>query len=412
MHVRYTPIDPYQRDSVSKPVLSKLQMINSKSQYQQIQHGDAKASNSCCRRRIIFPIIHEKCSAITNPVIFSGKKLSDHIEIYTKALTLTSSVDSDLPSLTSLSTVSDCTSVSIPSIHGDKGCSNKDESNLDAFTTRKAVRFDPRIWVHEFDRTDAVKKALWFTAQDLNTFKFGAMQCILAYKSRVPNVMNKNNSRPIGRKQASSVLFSHPALGMDNEYDDNEAGTHHIETDLIRFGTTNSPSAGTIATRNSIVNQFREAVAENEIQNILVVDPQEICLKLYAKGLQRMFPNASIVTSRNKEEALHHVYVLSSKKKSGNDFDVLVYDEPKSSTHLDSSGVTLFEHLKECSKTPCLNIIVVSDRNAASQSRNIPETDLRWTKPPPSMNDDLRDLMLKTLLLKRGRNDIANKIFS
>jgi hypothetical protein len=384
-------------------------MISSRLYNHQTENVDAKSSN--CRRRIIFPTIHEKCDTLTNPLIHSGKKLSDHIKIYHTSLTLTSSVDSDMPSLTSLSTVSDSTSISIPSMKSDARFI-QDNCNIDAIPTRNSVRFDPRIWVHEFDRSDADRKALWFSVQDLNHFKLGAMRCIIAYKSRIPNTTTQSNSKSIGKKQAGSVLFSHPALGIDNDYDDGEADSHHIDTGLIRLSSTTSPMVGSSDARNSIVNQFREAVAENEIRNILVVDPQEICLKLYSKGLRRMFPNATIVTAKNKEEALHHIQVLSSKKKSGNDFDVVVYDEPKSLADLDSSSLTLFEHISQSIKTLGLNIAVVSQRNATSQSRHIAETDLRWTKPPPSMNDSLRDLMLRTLLMKRGRSEIAKKLFS
>ena len=374
-------------------------MINGTSHDQQRVTQNVDAKPSSCRRRIIFPTIHEKWSTLNkNPVFLTGKNLSGPVKIYQKSITLTSSVDSDMPSLTSLSTVSDSTSISLPSMNGDEGRSIHDDSTLDTLPTRKTVRFDPRIWIHEFDRTDADRKALWFSVQDLNQFKFGAMRCIMAYKSRVSNTTTQSNVKSMGKKKSGSVLFSHPALGIDNDYDECEADSHHVDSDLIRLG----------ATRNNIVNQFREAVAENEIRNILVVDPQDICLKLYAKGLRRMFPNATIVTARNKEEALHHAELLSSKK-SGNDFDVIVYDEPKS---LELSSLNIFEHLNKCIKTPGLNITVVSQRSAIGQSRHIPETDLRWSKPPPSMNDSLRDLLLKTLLMKRGRIDIANKLFS
>ena len=392
-------------------LLHPIEMINCKSYFQKTQN-DASTTSSCGRRRIIFPTIHEKCSYISNPVIFSRTKLSQHIDMYQKSLTLTSSVESDMPSLTSLSTISESTSTSIPSMTSYDGRIIKDDCNLDGFPAKKAVRFDPRIWVHEFDRTDADKKALWFTVQDLNHFKFGAMQCIMAYQSRVPNMNTQNCSKPIRKRQTGSVLFSHPALGIDNDYDDCEADYHHIESESTRLGSSNSPLVGTIAARHNIVNQFREAVAENEIQNILVVDPQEICLKLYTKGLRRMFPNATIVTARNKEEALHHVQVLSSKNNSGNDFDVVVNDEPKNFADLDSSDLSLFENINQSIKTPGLNIAVVSQRNTTSQRRNGSTTDLIWTKPPPSMNDTLRDLMIKTLLVKRGRTDVAKKLFS
>lgn len=367
------------------------------------------ASSFAGKRRIIFPTIHDKYHSLPTPII-SRSKLSYHIKNYQQSPSLTSSIESDMPSLASLSIVSDSTSTSIPSMSSDDSRIITDDG-CSATPTRKAVRFDPRIWVHEFDRADADRKALWFTAQDLNTFKFGAMRCIMAYNSRYPNSTTTQVSKSTWKKQTSSVLFSHPALGLDNEYDDCAPDCRHQDTDSNTTATTNSPLVGTSGSRNSMVNQFREAVADNEIRNILVVDPQEICLKLYAKGLRHLFPSATIVTARNKEEALHQVQELSTKTKSGHDFDIIVSDEAKSSGELDSTGLSLFEHIKLSTKTPGLNITVVSQRNATSENRHVPETDLMWTKPPPSMNDDLRDQMLKAILMKRGRNDIAKKLY-
>ena len=383
------------------------EMIHTRSHQNQTQSDVAPSVDG--RRRIIFPTIHDKYNVLPTPVL-SRTKLSDHIKV---CLSMTSSIESDMPSLTSLSIVSDSTSSSIPSMNSDDSRTIIEDCNYDALPARKAVRFDPRIWVHEFDRTDADKKALWFTVQDLNAFKFGAMQCIMAYNSRVQIKATTQRSNSTLKSRTGRVLFSHPALGNDNEYDHYVTDYPRTDLDSISTSATNSPLVGATNGRKNMVHQFREAVAENEIRNILVVDSQEICLKLYEKGLRRLFPNAMIMTARNKEEAMHHIQELSSKTKSGNDFDVVVNDDAKSFEEHNSSDLTLFQNINQSIKTPGLNISVVSQRIATSQNRYMPEaTDLRWTKPPPSMNDELRDQMLKTLLMKRGRNDIAKKLFT
>ena len=384
-------------------------MNSGPSTLQRTHDGGSALSNS--RRRIIFPTVHAKYNLITTPLFCSTNKLEAGHNLFLKTpLTMTSSIESDMPSLTSLSTVSDSTSTSIPSMSSDNTI--RTDANQEASSERKAVRFDPRVWVHEYDRTAADRKALWFTVQDLNTFKFGAMQCIMAYNSRMSSAaVTKTHFKVSRKKQTSSVLFSHPALGIDNDYDDCD-----MDSNSLRTIAAHSPLATTIAGRNRIVNQFREAVAENEIRHILVVDPQEICLKLYTKGLRHMFPNSTIVTAPNEKEALRQVHELAGKSKSGNSFDVVIYDEPASREDMDlssGSSTTLFETINHSIKSPGLNIMVMSSpRIATSQSRCFPDTDLRWTKPPPSMTDTLRDSMLKTLLMKRGRHDIVKKLFT
>jgi hypothetical protein len=381
-----------------------IEMIHCTSHNRQTQSNVAASFSG--RRRIIFPTVDDKYHSLPTPII-SRKGLSDHIKNIQHNPTLTSSVESDMPSLASVSIVSDSTSTSIPSMTSDDSRFITDDSNHSALLARKAVRFDPRIWVHEFDRTDADKKELWFSDQDLNIFKFGAMRCIMAYNSSNPNSMTKHKTKSIGKKRTGSVLYSHPALGIDSVYDDYIPDYHHQGSGSITTTAAHSPLVGTIAGINSMVNQFREAVAENEIRHILVVDPQEICLKLYTKGLQRMFPNATIVTARNKEEALQNIQDLATRTKSGNDFDIIITDEAKN-----PSDSKLFVHINQSIKTPGLNITVVSQRVVASQNRHVPETDLTWTKPPPSMNDSLRDQILKAILIKRGRSDIAKKLFT
>jgi hypothetical protein len=386
-------------------------MVLSDSNYSlSVSSSQQRCFSTLCNgtRRIIFPTVYAKLQHISGnseikyydksgsnvsplPPLLSGKKIN--------GLASTSSIESEMPSLMSASTMSDFTT-GAPSISR-----SANSNDLNATSRGKFVRFNPRIWVHEYERSGSDTQALWFTAQDLIAFKTRALQCIMAYNSNVQkNNMATSRSSVKSKKdqflsRTGSVLFSHPALLVDSIYDN--------ENPASNMDSTTSPLATTVK-----VTQFRDVVAENEIRNILVVDSEERFLKLYTKGLKQMMPHASIVTARCIENALSQVQKVYSNKETGCYFDVIINDVPtkgneKSLLFSDISRITN----KFGISTKAINISVCANHNIDASMLYKCGTDLIWTKPPPIMNTQLRDTMLKTLLIKRGRKCIAKKLF-
>ena len=378
-------------------------------------------------RRIIFPMLHrndeatndnsdENSSFITTPKSCSPKAgFSDHP--YNRILRKSSSVDSDMPSLGSLSSSSEQGSLSSGS---DSDVSVSDRESTSKFClnqiyskkTRgegKLVRFDPRIWVHEFHRNQREEETLWFTSKEMNSFKAAAIQCIIAYNSKA---LSYATDSAIFKSKVGSgkVLYSHPALGVNGEYD-----SPYGKRDII----SNVSSVSQFR-----VNQFRDAVSETEIRNILIVNSHDVFLKLFAKGMRKMFPHANITTVKTKEDALIQLEQRCSKKKTENSFfDVVVVDSTLQKNCIykanDESLAGLCRLMLDMSRilggpdvpTKSLFVGVCSDIKTGTLKLKANGADIVWQKPPPLMDDSLRDTLLSSLLTKRGRIPIVKKLF-
>lgn len=367
-------------------------------------------------RRIIFPTLHKNSQTTpdTSLVVTSHLKTAEScVGIPVKS----SSIESDMPSLVSLSSNSEQGSISVVS-DSDGRCTDRRTGSTNCFrywnskkksVEGKFVRFDPRIWVHEFQRSRSEMEAVWYTAKEMNNFKSDAIQCIIAYNSK--------SSRKAGhiafKNQGGSgkVLYSHPALGVDGQYD--PAPLYQKRDIVANFDTASQLRA----------NQFRDAVAETEVRNILIVNSHDVFLKLFAKGIRKLFPCAMIVTASTIEDARKSIEERRSKQKTEtNRFDIVIVDEhlkKKSCEEVQddlSSGASL---LAEISNAPdsldapvkTLFVGVCTDFKARHFRLKALGADLVWQKPPPLMDECLRDTMLRSLLTKRGRMPIVKKLF-
>jgi CheY-like chemotaxis protein len=256
----------------------------------------------------------------------------------------------------------------------------------------KSISFDPRIWVLEFQRSPEEQETTWYTEDDMNRFKRHALALVMARNNTeiLPTGTARTVSRPVPTAKA---LFTHSALTLDDEDD---------------------PTA---ALKNEMYHGY---VAQREMKSVLLVDPHDICLTLFTKALKSLLPNVELCTATSSEEALRII-------ARGKIFDVILVEERlKQLFHCQNSksaqitsrndqshsGSAFFRTL---SRMPCtqdaLFIGVSAHLEKDKGSLEDSGVDLCWSKPPPKMSQELRDKLLKILLLKRGKNTIADELF-
>ena len=173
--------------------------------------------------------------------------------------------------------------------------------SLESLPNRRHISFDPHIWVYEYsdDRHDFDHSGgKWFTEDELDQFKQDAIQrirarnmkMISAGQGRVVTLASPAQDRsqtpsplPIPpNENPRPVVFTHPALGFEDEFD---------PVASVRSGKKS---------RETLINN----ALSREIRNVLVVDPNEICLGLFTKCFKYIVPHVSVATARTGEEAM------------------------------------------------------------------------------------------------------------
>jgi CheY-like chemotaxis protein len=288
-----------------------------------------------------------------------------------------SSVESDIPSLASSDESHDD-----GEDLGDFHSAHHRRYQSDPTLSRSgSISFSPHVLVREFERSEIERKSIWYTPRELGAFKLQAMHRIMLYD---------NN----GTASQARAHFSHAALAADS---------------ADHFGNTMSPDS----------KRFRDAVVENEMRTILVVDPHDICLQLFSKSLKMVLPHACIVTASSSEEALRHV-------AAGKSFDIVIVEErlglfhrqsndgESSNNNQLSSGASLIRRLVEADggRRRKALLVGVSARIQNDGGRlQAAGADFCWSKPPPQLDRRLLDEMLEVLLIKRGYTAAAKELF-
>jgi len=274
-----------------------------------------------------------------------------------------------------------------------------------AIHTTKGVAFDPRIWICEFRRSREEFGRTWYSPLDMDKFKRAALQRVMELQAASTELIPTGTGRFIRRAsrpvsaQMSRALFTNPALSSIDDDDDDD------EVCLQRLG-------------------------KQEIRHVLVVDPHDICLKLFAKSIKAMLPHVSIATARTSEEAMRRL----GENKLG--FDMVIVEErlkllfqgeaalqelgadsscddngrPAKTEHL-VSGAALFQVLKECTGSKTLFVGVTSQPDKYDEKLRTGGADVVWSKPPPAMDKTMRDSLLKMILNKRGKKNHVAKHF-
>lgn len=259
------------------------------------------------------------------------------------------------------------------------------------------VSFDPRVLVHEYEQDKEELMAYnWYNAAEIEEFKKDAMACI------------QGTRRLIGMKLLK-VVFNYPDLvsGCNSK--------HIAQHELLCSQQNNMDLA--------------------EIKHILIVDPNELFLSLFKRGFQCMLPNASVITANSSQNALNHIKAAHDSgcnPKATHGFDIVVIEErllptiamqhqfliryknnqTSTSENLHSSGSCLIQKLalerKERKKAEFSNrytfIIGVSahHENCHEHTKlSASGADIVWKKPPPSMDQRIRNELLQRIIEKR-----------
>jgi hypothetical protein len=334
-------------------------------------------------------------------------------------ITDTSSVVSDIPSLdsSSVSTNSD-TYCYVASVATDKSSHRISTDNR----MEGRVKFGHNVRVREFQRSAHEKAHMWFTRQEMHSFKAAALQLILEYNIEMSSATLSSSivadtteiagtgtgrvvpmqSRTV--KPSQKILFTHRALSPDSidSLHDTERSTAALSMPL-GHGTDNrlvrSLSCGNLAAKQS------------EIRRVLVVDSHDACLDLFAKGLLRMFPCAKVTTARSREEALG--YSASCSTQDNVYFDMIIVEErlkllpwrADSSSATATSGSSLLLELQSRqsrSHHAALYIGVSAHVNDDAAKLKEHGADIVWSKPPPLMDRRLRDAIVAAIEDKRN----------
>jgi CheY-like chemotaxis protein len=259
---------------------------------------------------------------------------------------------------------------------------------------RRTINFDPRIWVREFERSQEESETAWYTDQDMERFKLHALALIMARQNT--ELIATGTGRTVQRSSSAmpKAFYTHAALTLDGEDD---------------------------AQENLVKDIYRKAILEQEIRQVLLVDPHDICLTLFSKALKTLLPRVSISTARSSEDAMRHI-------ASGKRFDIILIEErlrlfhshavapnPKNGSDAMGrcvSGSALLRTLSQSVLTRNALFIGVSAHLDKDKTKlESSGADYVWSKPPPLMDQNLRNLILRKLLIKRGMGATTVEIF-
>jgi hypothetical protein len=244
----------------------------------------------------------------------------------------------------------------------------------------RRVGFDPRVWVCEFERDKAELKTTWYSPTEMDRFKQRAIERILSSAELLPTGTGRSVKNPLSNK----ALFTNPALQCEEDEDD----------------------------------VALQRLARLEVRNILIVDPHEMCSKLFQKTFQEMFPQADMASVRSSGEAIANV------EKTLKPFDLIVveerlkFHEAHREDDYEASGSALIRRLMEDQNnndTPrnrrALFVGVSAHFDKDREQLEEGGASLTWPKPPPKLDRDMRDQILKQLLVARGKEQAAQKYF-
>jgi len=242
----------------------------------------------------------------------------------------------------------------------------------------------------EYERTPEEVEKTWFSPEELEHFRKQTIARLVAHNTEL---LPSGTGFVVQRKSIpTKAVFAMPSMSSVAE-DDDDAD----ESDVV-----------------DAVNA--------EIQNVLVVDPHDICAKLFARDLKRMIPDVNVSKACSSEEARKR---MEETKR----FDVVIVEERLKLFHRHAtdqwmttaetghaSGSEFIHALaKERAECPpednCLFIAVSAHLDKDKQKMQKNGADFIWAKPPPKMDEIVRDVLLKALLVKRKKQALADRLF-
>ena len=227
-----------------------------------------------------------------------------------------------------------------------------------------SVSFDPRILVCEFARQREELRTTWYSGEELDCFKRQALDRVTRYNNTT-ELVPTGTGRMVHTQKKQKALFTHKALTLDGEGDD-------------------------------------EAVlqlAKHELANILVVDPHDMCLRLFQKAIKRMLPYSNIILCKTAKEAY--------SKLARNKIDMVVVEERlKHCFGGEHSGSHFIQQLVSQFSNTTLFVGVSAHFQKDSAKLKQAGADAVWPKPPPPMNLQLRNSLLTQILKKRSKEEL------
>ena len=190
----------------------------------------------------------------------------------------------------------------------DLGRKTKDEMG-------KRTHFDPRIVITEFD--DQIPR-IWYSDEELTCFKSETIMLAQQYMLLFPELsaeFNKPSVNPITGGMRKRALYSLPILNaLPDSFD---VSKEHCRLD---------------------------ALVKQQVQKILVVDPNKAILNLFCKSLQQMFPHAKVLPVQTGEDALKLFAADMAKRGHTNDdelrmFDIIIAEERLSRARPNATSV-------------------------------------------------------------------------
>ncbi len=391
----------------------------------------------CSRRKLPLPSILRK-KALDPPLPKSVLLPSDKLNLTTQdRVDMQKSLsDSCMESFKSLSLSSDAlfqardplpsssqSLVGLP--HASQSAEDADPSQLltrhishEEIDTAKRIRFDPRVWVHEIQRPAI--EATWYTADDMLRFKREAILRIRQWTLKSQEQWGNNTnggcssemiatgtgriiSRNIHRRKpppcgGEKAFYTSPALSVDAECFEEESALRHR----------------------------RYLAALEEFKTVLIVDCHDIFLKLLSRDVKKMLPNAVITTSKSVEDALEKMD-LAKKTNNGTShgFDLIIIEHrlslssdggaKNSNQKAPLSGANLIQRVafdaksieKQTAEENRLPLVIGMTAYLDKDGKKLKDSgaDFVWSKPPPKMDNFLRDQLLQFVMKKRHRKN-------
>ncbi|KAI2489464.1 hypothetical protein MHU86_25124 [Fragilaria crotonensis] len=243
------------------------------------------------------------------------------------------------------------------------------------------VRFDARVCVFEFVRHPREHKLTWFSPSEMEKFRRSALELVC---SQTMELVPTGTGRLVRTRNVSrQALFTNARLTADENEDE-------------------------IALQD---------LTRHELKNILIIDPHDLCARLFAKAIQHMLPYANVVTAKSSEEAINRIHQLDA----ATNFDLILVEErlkliPDSSNHEGSGSALIrllraeFTRMVPGNRQP-LMIGVSAHFGADKEKLKNSGASLCWPKPPPALDKVMRDNLLKHVLILRGKEETALRYF-
>lgn len=273
--------------------------------------------------------------------------------------------------------------------------------------SKKRIRFDPRVWVHEVQKS-AVDK-VWYNESDLQRFKKEAIQRIKTWTLKHTNMGNEMIPTGTGRivtrecrlPKSVKAFYTNPALSLDAE-DDTDVAQPCLE------------------------QLKRKELLQKEIQKVLLVDCHDIFLCLLSKDIKAMMPHVLISTAYTVKEAQEKIEQEKQSNQSTHGFDMIVVEHRlkqisrlTKQQQVQQSGAILIQRITnelngliKCAQNNNISsgkdrfpVLIGMSAYMDQDEKMLRESgcDMVWTKPPPRMNDELRDKILHATMKKRRR---------